>query len=137
MNDSIILSKKQSIERCVIQIRDYYARPSDLPFEKDFYKQDAVATNLQRAAELCIDVANHVVRSKRLGLPKESKEGFFLLAQAGVIAPDLAQRLAGMVGFRNVLVHEYQSLDYAILKDVIENRLGDLLLFTDCVLESQ
>jgi len=42
MNE-IILNKKVSIERCVQQIKRYYASPSDLPFETDYLKQDAIA----------------------------------------------------------------------------------------------
>jgi len=137
MMDDIILNKKESIERCVRQIRLYYNKPSDLPFEQDFLKQDAIAINLQRAAEQCIDLANHVVRIKKLGLPKESKEGFALLAKAQRIPASLAAQLEGMVGFRNTLVHEYQNLEIQILKDVIEKHLDDLIAFTVLVLEME
>jgi hypothetical protein len=40
MND-IVLNKKESVERCVKQIRVYYAKPSGLAFEEDHLKQDA------------------------------------------------------------------------------------------------
>jgi len=129
MIDDIILNKKESIERCIRQIRLYYAKPSDLPFEDDFLKQDAIAANLQRAAEQCIDLANHVVRVKKLGIPKESKESFILLEKAKIIPPALARKLEAMVGFRNTLVHQYQELDIGIMKDVIENHLDDLFHF--------
>lgn len=134
MND-IILNKKDSIERCVKQIRSYYQLPSDMPFEEDYLRQDAIALNLQRACEQCIDLANHVIRISKFGLPKESRDSFRLLADNKVIPRDLAARLVGMVGFRNVLVHEYQRLDIELMIDVIENRLDDLLLYVDTVVE--
>ena len=134
MTDDIILNKKESIERCIRQIRLYYAKVSELPFEEDFLKQDAIGLNIQRAAEQCIDLANHVVRLKKLGLPKESKDGFLFLAKAKIIPQALATQLSGMVGFRNTLVHEYQELEIQIMKDVIENHLDDLVEFTDCLL---
>lgn len=136
MIDDIVLNKKESIERCVRQIRLYYAKPSELPFEEDFLKQDAIAINLQRAAERCIDLANHVVRVRKLGIPKESKESFSFLAKAKVIPKSLADQLAGMVGFGNTLVHEYQDLEITIMKDVIENHLDDLITFTVFVLDA-
>lgn len=40
-----------------------------------------------------------------------------------------------MVGFRNVLVHEYQRLDISLMVDFIEHRLGDLLHFTDSIVQ--
>ena len=51
MTPDVALNKKESIERCIRQIRAYYEIPSDKPFESDFMKQDAIAANLQRAAE--------------------------------------------------------------------------------------
>jgi len=137
MIDDIVLNKKESIERCIRQIRLYYAKPSDLPFEEDFLKQDAIAINLQRAAEQCIDLANHLVRLKKLGIPKESKESFSLLAKAKIVPQPLAKQLEAMVGFRNTLVHEYQDMEIKIMKDVIENHLDDLVEFTVFIMEAE
>jgi uncharacterized protein YutE (UPF0331/DUF86 family) len=135
MND-IVLNKKESIERCIKQIRTYYKLPGDGPFEEDRLRQDAIALNLQRACEQCIDLANHTIRVRKLGLPKESRESFRLLAAESIIPRDLAARLEGMVGFRNVLVHEDQRMDIKLMIDVIENRLDDLLHFTDLIVEN-
>ncbi|SDY62324.1 DUF86 domain-containing protein [Nitrosomonas sp. Nm33] len=130
MND-IILGKKVSIERCIKQINQYYRMETGLPFVKDQLRLDAVAMNLQRAAELTIDIANHLVKICKLGLPRDSRESFTLLAQAGVIDEEMVRKLQGMVGFRNILVHEYQELDMQILIDVIEHRTQDLLEFAN------
>ena len=132
MND-IVLNKKESIERCIKQIRAYYALPSDIPFEEDYLKQDAIAVNMQRACEQCIDLANHTIKRKKLGLPKESRESFRLLAQNDIIPRDLAANLENMVGFRNTLVHQYQNLDIQLMVDVIENHLDDLIDFTNSI----
>ena len=131
----VALNKKESIERCLKQVRDYYARPSEIKFSEDFLKQDAIAINLQRACEQCIDLANHVIKLRKLGLPKESRESFELLKAGGIIPEDLARKLKGMIGFRNTLVHEYQRLDIDLMVDVIENRLDDPVDFTNLVLK--
>jgi len=137
MIDDIILHKKESIERCVKQIRDYYSRPSEIPFENDHFKQDAIAINIQRAAEQCIDLANHIIKVKKLGIPKESRQVFVLLAQAGIITGDMSKLLQAMVGFRNILVHEYQEIELKIMTDVIENQLDELVRFTICIMEAE
>jgi uncharacterized protein YutE (UPF0331/DUF86 family) len=93
-------------------------------------KQDAIAANLQRAAEQTIDLANHIIRKEKLGLPKDSRDSFEILVTAGIIPSVLAAKLKGMVGFRNILVHDYRELDLYIMKDVIEYRLDDLIRFT-------
>ncbi|MBI5184206.1 MAG: DUF86 domain-containing protein [Nitrospinae bacterium] len=130
----VVLNKKESIERCVRQIRLYYAMPSEAPFEEDYMKQDAIAANLQRIAEQAIDLANHVIKKRKLGLPKESKESFGILEAEHVITREIAGKLKGMVGFRNILVHEYQEFDVGVMKDVIERRLDDVIVFTNEVM---
>ena len=78
MNE-ILLNKKISIERCVAQIDKYYALKGGLPFETDYLRQDAICMNLQRICELAIDIANHLIKTKKLGLPQDSKDCFALL----------------------------------------------------------
>ena len=134
MND-IVLNKKESIERSIKQIRVYYALQSEVAFEEDHMKQDAIAVNMQRACEQAIDMANHTIKVRKLGLPKESKESFRLLAQNSIIPDGLADKLEKMIGFRNTLVHEYQKLDIKLMIDVIENHLDDLLDFTNYILK--
>ncbi len=134
MND-IILNKKESIERCIKQIRNYYEIPSDKSLEEDYLRQDAIAINIQRACEQTIDLANWVIKNWKLGLPKESKEVFLLLAKENIISKKLADKLQGMVGFRNILVHQYQDVDIDIMILVIEKHLDDLIEFTNAVME--
>ena len=129
MND-VILNKKVSIERYLQQIDRYYHMETGLPFAGDRLRQDAVAMNLQRIAELTIDIANHLIKVRKLGLPRDSRESFSLLEQAGLIDTEMMRRLQGMVGFRNILVHEYQKMDMAIMVKVIEHHSRDLLLFS-------
>jgi len=131
----VALNKKESIERCLKQVRDYYALPSDTEFAEDFLRQDAIAINLQRACEQCIDLANHIIKVQKLGLPKETRESFELLSKAGIIPAEMAAKLKGMIGFSNTLVHEYQRLDIRLMVDVIENHLDDLVDYTNLVLK--
>jgi uncharacterized protein YutE (UPF0331/DUF86 family) len=134
MND-IVLNKKESIERCIRQAKIYFGQASAVPFREDFLKQDAIAINLQRACEQAIDLANYVIKTKKLGLPKDSKEAFQLLSENHIIPRELAEKLQKMIGFRNVLVHEYQKLDIDRMIDVIENRLTDLIDYTHLILK--
>jgi len=134
MND-IILNKKESIELCIHQIRTYYALAINLSFEEDYLRQDAIAINLQRACEQCIDLANYMIKVKKLGLPRESRDSFRLLAKNHIIPADLADKLSRMIGFRNILVHEYQQVNVQLMVRVIERHLDDFVEFTDYILK--
>ncbi|MHC4873343.1 MAG: type VII toxin-antitoxin system HepT family RNase toxin [Planctomycetota bacterium] len=133
MQDDVFLNKKESIERCISQINKYYDEPADKSFAEDIIRQDAIAVNIQRACEQAIDLANHTIKKKKAGLPKSSSESFELLKNADIISSDLTAKLKGMVGFRNILVHQYHELNLDIMVDVIENRLADLLAFVDSI----
>ena len=135
MIDDIVLGKKERIDECVRRIRTYMADSSDRDFFDDSLRLDAVEFNILRIIELCIDLANHVVRVRKLGIPKESRASFTMLAREGLIPKELSKLLEGMVGFRNVLIHEYRELDIEVMKDVIEHRLDDLVAFTVRVME--
>ena len=135
MIDDIVLGKKERIDECVQRIRTYMADSSDRDFFDDSLRLDAVEFNILRIIELCIDLANHVVKVRKLGIPKESRASFSMLAREGLIPKELSKLLEGMVGFRNVLIHEYRELDIEVMKDVIEHRLDDLVAFTVRVME--
>lgn len=122
MNETI-LNKKISIERCIMQVKSYYSQRGNTSFYENYLLQDAIAMNLQRISELAIDIANYLIKKKKLGLPQDSANTFVLLQRAGLISEEMLKQMQGMVGFRNVLVHEYKKLDLSIMIEVIENRL--------------
>jgi uncharacterized protein YutE (UPF0331/DUF86 family) len=135
MADDVILNKAAIIERCVKRVRDLYADDDANLFE-DITRQDAIVLNLLRACEAAIDLAMHLVRRQRLGVPQESREAFSLLAEAGALDPLLAATLARMVGFRNLAVHEYQALQMPIVRAIIREQLADVLEFAAVALRS-
>ena len=135
MND-VLLTKKASLERCIEQIRKYDALPVS-ESDADFLRQDAIAINVQRACELVIDMANHVVRLRKLGVPQSSSDSFALLVRGGILTDSMADTMSRMVGFRNVLVHRYQDLNAAILRSVIDSGLDRLIEFAQiCLIAS-
>ena len=133
MADDVILAKAAVIERCMRRIREVHGG-DDSVLTSDITKQDSIVLNLQRACEASIDLAMHLVRTRRLGVPQESREAFTLLARAGLIESDLAERMRRMVGFRNIAIHDYQKLSTVVVAAIIRKRLEDFLEFTRNVL---
>lgn len=126
-NKAVILNKYESIERCINRINEeYQGNKNSL---NDYTKEDAIILNLQRACELVIDIAMYTVSSRKLGLPQSKKDAFELLLNNKLISEDTFKKMKGMIGFRNIAVHDYQDIDDEILIDVIENHLDDLKEF--------
>ncbi|GMV39873.1 MAG: hypothetical protein AMXMBFR64_15890 [Myxococcales bacterium] len=66
---------------------------------------------LEVSGQCAIDLALHIVATRRLGMPQTYRDAFKLLAGAGVIDARLAGELEAWAGLRNVLAHVYTSLD--------------------------
>lgn len=134
MADDVVLNKAATIERCVARAREEYAAAGN-DFATDFTRQDAAILNIQRACEAALDMGQHLIRRDKLGLPQSARNVFDLLAQANWIAPDLAESLKKMVGFRNIAVHDYQTLLLPITVSVITQHLDEFLQFSQAVLK--
>lgn len=129
MVDDVALNKTAIIERCLMRIEEEYVGHEGL-LESDQTRQDAIILNLQRACEAAIDLAMHVVRTRRLGIPQDSRDAFQMLFSAGLIGQSLADSMKAMIGFRNIAVHQYQDLDMAIVRTILEQRLADFTALT-------
>ena len=128
MVDEVLLNKAAIIERCVARAREEY-ECDRVTFADSLTRQDAAILNVQRACEAALDMGHHVIRRAKLGLPQSSRDVFTLLAQANWLEPRLADSMKRMVGFRNIAVHEYQTLQLPITVNIIESHLDDFLAY--------
>jgi uncharacterized protein YutE (UPF0331/DUF86 family) len=131
VTDPALVAKKLAlIETCVADLKRL-ARPAAIT--SDVREQRFVEHTLQIAIQAALDAASHVVSDERLGEPRTNRELFDLLERAGWLSPEMAGTMRRMVGFRNVLVHGYDDVDLAIVGDILEHRLDDLLAFADVI----
>ncbi len=126
-NEAVLINKFESIEKCINRINEEYDNnPKNL---EDYRKMDSIILNLQRACEMATDVAMYIVSNRMLGIPQTKKEAFEKLNKNGLISDEMCANMKGMVGFRNIAIHEYKQIDEDIVKDVIENHLEDIKEF--------
>ena len=124
MTDADLIYKKLAfIETCLRELREL-AHPELI--EQDLREERFVAHTLQLAIQAALDIASHIVSDERLGEPERNRQLFELLVKNGWAPGELSKPLARMVGFRNVLVHGYQDVDKAVVRDVAESHLDDL-----------
>jgi uncharacterized protein YutE (UPF0331/DUF86 family) len=131
VTDPDLVAKRLAvIETCVADLHRL-ARPGELSV--DVREQRFVEHTLQIAIQAALDVASHIVSDLRLGEPRTNRELFDLLQQNGWIDADLAATLRRMVGFRNILVHGYDTVDIGVVRDILEHRLEDLLAYVSTI----
>ena len=129
----LILRKFSELDTYLAQVTPYGEIDLEA-YQGDWKTQRIVERTLHLAIELCLDIADHVVADRRLRVPDSGADTFRVLAEAGVLSDALAESLGRMVGFRNILVHDYTRLDPAIVLRVLRSDVQDFRSFRDAVL---
>lgn len=105
--DDVMFGKAAVIERSLRRVLTIYR--ADPKLEDTLYL-DALTLNVERACQAAIDLAMHIVAAKHPGMPQSQADAFRLLGDAALLDRKLTDRMIGMCGLRNVLVHQYQEL---------------------------
>jgi uncharacterized protein YutE (UPF0331/DUF86 family) len=79
-------------------------------------------------------MGQHLIRREQLGVPQSARDVFELLAKNEWIESPLAESLKRMIGFRNIAIQEYQSLQYEITVKIITDHLDEFLQYTTEIL---
>ena len=117
-------------KRILILEKDFKKIPEEkLITDENLYA--AAERHLQVAIQACLDIANHLVAALGLERPrKEAGEAFLVLAKEKIISQDLAETMRKVVGYRNILVHEYLEIERHQTYLNIQEGLKDLVQFT-------
>jgi uncharacterized protein YutE (UPF0331/DUF86 family) len=134
MDRDIVEAKLESLRRCIERIAaktppsaDHLAQNPDL--------QDIIALNLQRAVQLSVDLASHFIAETDARPPSTMAENFEVLKSLQVISPALADRMTKAVGFRNIAVHSYHTIDWNIVYQICSRHLDDFRQFAQAIIQ--
>ena len=110
-----------------------------LPESLDVYlgsieKRRATERILQLSIEVVIDICAMLVSGLKLGIPGEEDDLFDKLKCDMVISEEMRQKLQSMRGFRNILVHEYTSVDNQLVFEIARDSTEDFQAFKSEVL---
>jgi uncharacterized protein YutE (UPF0331/DUF86 family) len=128
VDPDLLRRKLAELELLIRQVSEYRSvSPED--YRADWRTQRIVERTLQMAVETCLDVANHVIADRGLKVPATYGETFDVLADVGLLNPALRVPMRRMVGFRNIVVHEYAAVDAEHVVRILRERLDDLTAF--------
>ena len=101
-------------------------------FEEDSFLRDIVERNLEVAVQCCIDISHRIIAIEIARKPADYYETISIMGELEVLPVDFARQLAPIAGLRNILAHEYLSVDWDKVYDHLQN-LDDLVRFGDLV----
>ena len=99
----------------------------------DIDLQDIISLNLSRAVQISVDIGAHLIAGMEVPPPDTMGQTFDILAQEGLLNNELASRLKKAVGFRNITVHNYESINWNIVHSIVKYHLADFSEFAKVV----
>ena len=120
---AVVIDRVERLKRLSDKINTFnaYAQSADL--------KDLTERNLQIAIEACFDIGKIIISQKMLRDPKDNKDIFVILAEAGIIGLQSLEFLTPMAGTRNILVHGYDKVDDSLVYGILKRHLNDFDAF--------
>jgi uncharacterized protein YutE (UPF0331/DUF86 family) len=81
---------------------------------------------LQLAIEAIDDIGNHLIADQNLGTVDSASDIPRLLHEKSFFCEELQDTWIRMIGFRNILVHDYLDIDRQTVYGVLQNNLKDI-----------
>ena len=121
----VIRKRIQKLEEYLSILREIQKHPLDVFLSTPEYYGSAERF-LQLSIEASIDIGNHLVADLNLGQAEWHSDIPDIFRQKGYISAELCEKWVRMIGFRNVLVHDYIDVDHKIVYEALQNRLEDI-----------
>jgi uncharacterized protein YutE (UPF0331/DUF86 family) len=88
---------------------------------------------IERILELLIinasDIVFHLIAARNEPVPASYKAAFLRAGELKILSKKLSKNLALSAGLRNILVHEYEEIDYKIVHKSIPAAIRDFKVF--------
>ena len=133
MDRELIEQKLESLRRAIQRVSDKCPASPDI-LARDFDAQDIVSLNLTRAVQITVDIGSYLIACTDYPPPTTMGEVFEVMNQAGFIDAKLAERMKKAVGFRNLAVHNYDAINWAIVYAIATQHLDDFKDFARAVI---
>lgn len=133
MSNPDVVKNKVSAVRKYRNILSRYELYSEKELQSDIDIRGAVERYLYLTVQSTIELAESFIALHKLRKPTTMRESFDILSEEGVVSAELTGRLVDMVGFRNIIAHDYGDIDYGIVYRVLHERVADIESFIEVI----
>jgi len=133
--DTTLLGRKLAQLDVYLDQLSEFSRLSPAAYKKDWKTQRIVERTLQILVELCIDIANHIISDQGMRLPTGYASTFEVLMENRVLNRRLSNTMEKMAKFRNLVVHQYDKIDPAIVVSILRKNLSDFERYKKAIIK--
>lgn len=124
-----LASKLGKLEEYVKTISKLQKEVDKKRFLNEEFIQRAIERSLQLGLEAVLDIADHVINEYGFEKAETYKDVILVLGKNNVIPETFAKKISPAAGFRNILVHNYVSLDANKVFEHFKKDAGDIKRF--------
>jgi len=129
LRERIIRIKVREIADGVAVVAEHL--PSSVQeFRKLGLVKDGIYKRIEFAIEDVFDICAILNTDLALGVPGEDEDILTHLVQNEIISSGMLEKIQGMRGFRNIVVHRYGTIDDTLAFKLLKENIGDFSLFT-------
>jgi uncharacterized protein YutE (UPF0331/DUF86 family) len=133
-NQAILDGKFHNLRR-YLQALQQATGCTEAEFLNDQTRIGAARYYMLVAIECCLDIGNHIISADGLRTPKDYRDVFSVLQENNIIPAGFLPVLHHMVGLRNLLVHDYETIDDQRIYLLATTRLEDFNVFVAAIQE--
>jgi len=125
VNPDVILKRIEQIEKHLQRVH-FFGTLSYEAFLDNSVAQDVVEYNLFQMVNHLIDIFQHTVVDEEYGFPETAYEAAEILFKKGILSPEDVKNFKQMVGFRNVVGHDYIDIDKEVVYEILTHGEKDI-----------
>jgi len=137
VNKKLVKQKINLIEEEMLDL-EKLAKYSFDQIASDFLKLNIVERILEKIINRALDINQHLIAQLSQGeikTPLNYRETFLRLADLNVYPQKFAQNILKSIGTKNVLVYDYDKVDYSKIYNSINDCLKDYHQYCDYIIK--
>lgn len=120
MTPDVLARKLEGLGRYLGDLETHRGRTAE-DIRKDPYEVERL---LELVVQVALDILSHLLAEDGV-TPTSYRQVFEEAGHHGILPAELASRLSDSAGLRNILVHMYDEIDYAIVAGSVDRALTD------------
>jgi len=124
----IIRTKIKEIEESLNLVEEHL--PSTF---EEFSGLGLIKDGIYKRMEFCIenvfDICAIINTDLELGIPRDDEDIVANLVKNEILSEGMREKLKGMKGFRNIVVHRYGAIDDKLAFEILKENSGDFYAF--------
>ena len=125
LDKNVIVTRIEQVDKHLDKISSY-KKFSYEELLKDTNAQDIVEYNLFQVVNHLINIVQHTVVEEDYGLPQSAYEASQILCEKGILDEDDLEIIKKMIGFRNIVGHDYISINKEVVYFILTKGTEDI-----------